>query len=542
MVGVKNHVCPETHGLGGFLIFDDYGLSPYLELKDIYESDDDETLGSFEVLGETWRVQRATNWEGNIAPPNSRNPENGLGEYSYSVVAEDQIGDKDCNFQFRPGFPDTNHIDDNVPIQSIPDDCPESIRIQVQSTNIAHDDILVLLRAFAEHIGLNYEYFCDPHEWSRVYRIERYLRLLRQIYEDHIVDGGILGQLADVMSDQRGAGEYRWDNQKIIGHHEKVVSDADTWTMLLPMDVFRGISVKGYHPLYPRGETSDDDPLVDPKIEASRSSEYGSNEAIPWNQVDDVIEELDTALLNTLYWAGVPVTADADVWTRCDDYFAVDERRENVELRSNPLPDLRETIIEHTEAELVRTDLSSTEKELLTVLSDSGSMHYETLAEECNAGSTTVYRLLNDLRSLLRSDNGVFHFADEVTRKRVQGFIDRVRETADWACKSIEKVAAEEQLFQSEDGPFQQWMERHGVRLVEEQPDLEFKIDRPVSDIEIKQLLRAGLDAAEASSISTKRFEEGYVTWKGLDDTEYRGRQIVVSGKILGQGVLRSLL
>jgi hypothetical protein len=63
-------------------------------------------------------------------------------------------------------------------------------------------------------------------------------------------------------------------------------------------------------------------------------------------------------------------------------------------------------------------------------------------------------------------------------------------------------------------------MDRHGIRLVREHPELEFAIDRPVGEEEIRQLLRAGLDAAEASGLLTRRYKEAAVQWLDRDGEE----------------------
>jgi len=540
---VSDHVRPETHGFGANLIFDAHGLSPYWGVVSTYEPDLEERDETFDAIGETWRVESSTHWEGKIAPPEGADVDGGLYEYSFSIEAVDEIGDRDANIQFRPGFADAEHVDSGEPINGLPDDCPESVRVQVETTNIDHDDVLALLSAFGEYIGLNPEYFRDPHEWSRAYQLERYVRLIRQVYEDHIADGGILGQLADVASNQRGRGKHRWDNEEIVGHYESVADTADTWAMLLPEAVESdlGKSVKGYHPANPRSNTSGDDPLAHPKLEAARAAEFDEGDGVPWDDIDAALEELDAALLNVLHWAGVPVAADAAVWVHADEYFAVDSR-EPVPLRSNPLPELRETIVEHTEAEMARAELSPAQEEVLTVLTDGGSMHYESLADEADVGTSTVYRLVENLRSLLETDNGLVRFADDVTRDHVRGFVDRVRETADWARQSIKQVAQDHDLLRRDDGPLQQWLQRHGIRVVSERPELELELDRPVSDREIMQILRAGYEAAERSSLLTTRFMDALISWKTPSGERRDGRQVVITdgveNRILGRDPL----
>lgn len=534
---------PQTHGFGAKLLWDDHGLDPYWGVVSVFDPDHDEKLDPFDAIGETWEVESANYWEGQIAPPDGQEHiDGGMNEYSYALEAQDDIGDKDVVLQFRPGFPDPKNVNSGEDMQALPDDTPRSIRVQVMSTNVSAIETLRVLVAFAEVVGLNTDYFAgEPHERSRVYQFERYLRIRRQVSEDHVVgSGGVIDQLADFASDQRGRGKYKWDNEEIVGHYTSVATDPDTWSMMLPGDDHRGMRLKNYHPANPRSEGGDD-PLSHPKVEMALSSEFDPDGNIPWSSIDEVRDELDESMLNVLSWAGIPLAPDSGVWVENDPYFDVRERRESVEIASNPLPELRDQAEKHVESELVRTELSPAHEELLTVLTDGGEKHYETLAEEAGVGTSTVYRLVDKLRSLLDSDAGVIDFADDVTRRHVSSIVDKVRETADWATDSIRQVAQEHNILRDDSGPLQRWMDRHGIRLVSQHNGLEFEIDRPVGDIEIRQILRAGLDAAESSGVLTKRFENARISWTDLDGQAHPGRRVVTSGKVLGKGALRCL-
>jgi hypothetical protein len=523
----------ETHGFGVNLLFDEHGLSPYWGVVSVYEPDHDERVEPFEAIGETWEIDRSNHWEGKIAPPEGQDHiDGGMNEYSYSLVAQDEIGDKDVNLQFRPGFPDAEHVDSGEPIQGMPDECPESIRVQVTSTNVDHDDLLDVLVAFAEHIGLNRDYFDQvPHEYSSAYQIERYGRLLRHVYEDHIAGaGGILDQLGDWGAEQRGRGKIRWDNEEIVGHYHSVAMDPDTWRAVLPGDDHHGKAVKGYHPQNPRSSTNGDDPLAHPKVEVSLSNDFDPDGSVPWSEVDAVLKELDETLYNVLHYAGVPLPPDAGVWCKIDPYFDVRPRDESIDLQPDPLPELRDHAVEHAETEMIRSELSPTQERVLTVLTDGGSMHYDALADEAEVGTSTVYRLVDNLSSLLETDSGIVRFADDVTRRHVQGIVDKVRETADWARSTIKQIAQEQDLLRADDGPLQRWMQRHGVRVVRERPELEFALDKPLSEREIQEIVRAGLEAAEASGMLTGRFESGLISWVDMDGNEHSGWKLVVDG------------
>lgn len=534
-------VAPETHGLGMKLLWDGHGLDPYWGVVSVFDPDHDEDLAPFEAIGETWEVETSTYWEGQIAPPGDQEHiDGGLNEYSYTLSALDEAGDRDVVLQFRPGFPNAENVNSGNPMQGIPDDLPESIRVQVMSTNVEVDEALTVLRAFAEEIGLNPEYFHgDPHEYSRVYQYERYVRLRREVSEDHIVgSGGIIDQLADFMSDQSGRGSYKWDNEEIVGHYLSVASDPDTWAMLLPGEERHGTALKNYHPKHPRA-SGGEDPLSHPKVEVSLSNEYDPEGNVPLSALDEFRDELDETMLNVLSWAGVPLAADSGVWVTADPYFDADERA-SLEIVANPLPELREKAEKITESELVRAEFSDTQEEMLTALADGGQMHYETLADEADAGTSTVYRLVENISPLLDTDNGIVQFADDVTRRCVESIVDQVRQTAEWGAESLRQVAQDNGILR-DDGPLQRWMSRHGIRLVEQRPELEFEVDRPVGEVEIRQILRAGLDAAERSGLLTRRFENGSISWRTRDGATRNGWQIVVDGDVLGSGALETL-
>ncbi|NLV15190.1 hypothetical protein [Haloarcula argentinensis] len=314
------------------------------------------------------------------------------------------------------------------------DDCAESIRVQAITTNLDVDEPLELLQELADHIGLNPEYFADDlHDYNRIYQLERYARLDRAVAEDHLTgSGGIIDQIADCVSQERGRGEYQWDHEEIEGHYQSVAIDPDTWDLLLESQHF-GKHFKCYHPAHVRsGSTSKKhDPLVDPKIEISFSNDYDPDGAIDWHGREAVLDKLDEAALNILYSGGVPITADRDVWTHEDPYFDVELSEDGVTLQSNPLPDLRDAAEEHVDTEFARADVSKTDLKLAKVLTDGGRQHYETLAEEADVGSPTVYRFLARLPTLFESDNGIVQFPDDVTRSRVTGIVDKLRDTAE---------------------------------------------------------------------------------------------------------------
>jgi len=526
----------QTHGFGAHLLFDDAGLSPYWGVVSVYEPDHEDTLDDLEAVGETWQVDQSRHWEGQLAPPDGNDHlDGGMNEYQYQLVVDDDVGDKDITIQFRPGYPDATNVNSGEPIQGIPDDCPESVRVQVMTTNLDVDEILPLLRAFADHVGLNAGYFGTPHEYSSAYQIERYGRLDRSVAENKLTGGGgIMAQIADFASGQSGRGMHKWDHEDVQAHYEAVALDPDTWELLIPEQRL-GKQFKVYHPKLVR-DAGSPDPLSDPKVEISLSSEYDTDGTVPWEDVDQALADLDQAAANVLSWADVPIQP-TDIWNDDDEYFDVCAAEEPVTLHANPLPSLRDATEHHVESELIRQDLTQTDQQLLEAVTDGGAQHYEELAESADTSTSAVYRLLDKLSSLLDSDNGVVGFADEVTRSNVSEIVDQVRDTASWASESLRRVVSREAALSAGDAEpnaLEKWMNRHGIEVVNQSAELRFKLrHRQISRRELAKIIRSGLDAAESSGLESA-FRDATISWTDRDGSPMPDRRLFVGGRILG--------
>lgn len=301
---------------------------------------------------------------------------------------------------------------------------------------------------------------------------------------------------------------------EIAGHYQAVTVDPDTWKLLLDGQRF-GKRLRSYHPEHPRSK-DDGDSLYLPKLEVQFLLEYDDKGPVPWHAYDMIRDELREAGLNALHWSGLPTSpteVDATETFIEDAYFVPDIAEDPADLRSNPIPALKETTENHVEAEFARTNLGEVEKQVLYALTDGGERHHEDLADEAGASSSTVYRLVSKLASLVEADDGVISFADQVTREHVSGILETVRETAEWASKSIRQVIDEVDVLETGDGPLARWMQRHGIRLIEDHPELHFEFGRPLSEMDVIELLRSGYQAAWASGVLTERFLEARFSW-----------------------------
>jgi len=528
-------VALQTHGLGVKFLFAEHGLSPYRGLVRVFEPDHEDMLDAFDAVGETWEIVQSDVWHGQLAPPDGDDYGDGMYEYQYQLVAEDAVGDKDCTLQLRPGFPDAENYYSGEPIQGMPDDCPESLRVQLMSTNLDTDEVLPLLRAFAEHIGLNPDYFLDPHAYSSAYQLERYGRLDREVAEAHLTgDGGVLDRIASFGSGQNGRGMYKWDHEDVQAHYEAVGLDPDTWALLIP-DQTLGKQLKCYHPQHVRDADSED-VLADPKIEISLSSEYDPEGTVPWSSIKDAVADLDAAAYNALHWADVPLAPGDDAWNGDDPYFDADAVGNEVTLHADPLDDLREATETVVESELVSRDISAADQDLILALTDGGETHYEQLADDADRSTSAVYRLLDKLSTILDSDNGIVQFADEVTRDYVADIVEPLRETADWASEALRDAVEREGILSGgEPSALERWMSRHGFDLVNAGTRLHLRLDRPVSRRELAKILRAGLEAAEASGLESD-YRDALIDWHERGEgSRYRWR-VYNEGLPLGLG------
>lgn len=207
---------PRIHELGAHLMWAANGLSPYFAVVKNF----DRVLGKelyFDACGDTWELnhdeEKIKYWEGKIAA-RDEDTFDAFNEYQIGVRARDEVGKRYVTFQFRPGLPDARNIETGNRIQ-IPKDTPESVRVQVHSANVDPDEILEILQELMDAMTIDSRHFRreDIHERSRAYNIALYIRMQRELSEEKIVSrNGLLERLAMVSSQQRGRGEYKWDN------------------------------------------------------------------------------------------------------------------------------------------------------------------------------------------------------------------------------------------------------------------------------------------------------------------------------------------
>lgn len=526
----------QVHRLAANVLFDEHGLSPYRGLVRVFEPELEGRTFSYDE--EDYRITNASFWNGKIADPDG-NIDDGLYEYKLGVWSDDDAEEKGADFTFRPGYPDAKHIDTGETINGMPDDCPDSIRVQVEATNLTQLEFYGLLQSLAGEIDLNRKYFAPGavHEWSRIYGLETYLRIKRAIAIKNLVgNDGIFEKVARFQSGDDGKGEWKWDHEEISGHYESVALDPNSWSQLISG---HGMPkrVKCYQPHHPRAEDGDeDDPLYHHKLEAQFWAGYDDS-SLDWFDYPGKVSELRETTLNICSWSGVSIRPDGETFIE-DGYFDVDVTEASVEIVPNPIPEMTTRQELTARDSLLDPTVTEAEFAVLQAVTDGGG-HHEDLAVESGTSSSSVYRAAERFSDILEVENGRIRFVDNIVREEISSIVERFEAAKDNAIEAVRRTANKVSPLSDDDtddepSALEKWMSRHGIVPRETYDGLEMELDRPVSRRKLTEILRAGLTAAEGSGFLTETFKEATIDWRDLDGNPHRNWKVVVDGEILG--------
>ena len=514
---------PQIHRLAAHLTFDEHGLDPYWAVVSQFEPD----LDGLELTyaGEDYRIGTAAYWQGKIAARPSDSIDGGLYEYKIGVWSKDGIESKGADFTFRPGFSPATHVDSGDEIGGIPSDLPESIRVQVEASNLPRLDVLGLLQSLADAIDIDPDYFRADglHEFSSIYGLETYLRLDRAAAIENVVgQDGILEDIAQFSSGQ-GQGEHKWDHEEITGHYETVALDPASWGRLIPeQDLAKRL--KCYQPANPRSEGSDD-PLSHHKIETQYWSGYYSDHSISWNEYHDAVAELRQTALSALSWAGLETGPRSDIWV-ADAYWEPEPTRETVAIPENPIPEEAAKSERRAQDALVDPDISEAEFNVIDALRKHGGAHVDTIASLADRSRSSVYRALEQFQGLITSHNGDVQWRDEVVKQQINEVVSRWRKSASSVVDSLQAIAERANPFKhdgrgNEPGPVARWLSTQPIELLEQHPSIRLQVTEPMASARLRKVLEAGVEAAERSGMLTTHFERARINWIDADGQEH---------------------
>jgi len=492
---------PQTDEIKGYLLFAGAGLSPYFGLTGDAADRMIQNDVRFEFQGDEWSVDHINIRDGGIDGRETDVFET-FNEGEIELVQDDDTDKRHLTLQFAPRFPGMES--DGRPVESVPDDIPEGLNFHIHAAMLAPDEVLGVIQAWADAVDLNPTYFLEDAmslEHCHVYQLERYTRARRERTPGKVVgDDGILDRLQRFSKQNGSTGESRWDNTEIVGGNNATVLAGDDWAKLLPGQS-RPKRVKHYHPKYVRNESVDrgDDPLTDPKIGVHHGTK--DSEAVRWDRLDGLIRELDDALLNVLHWSGLSISPTPEVYT-ADEYFSVSEYDRDPRIVEDPTPTLEVVEQDLAMRSALSADLTPSERDVLEALTDGGDgVHYEQLADRADTGSSTVYRFFEKMETVLSRANGRFSFADGVVREKFEELMQMLHDAADYADRSLRRLAEEERDYTLEDSPFAKWMRRYGVGMDRDRGEISLAVQTGRHSLdEVRRILRAGLESALQTS------------------------------------------
>ncbi len=480
--------------------------------KFLATDDGEDDIGLVDAAGDTWYLnhEKVNKWDSAIAtrPGDAGDVYN---EYQLHLVADDDVGEKKVNIQFRIAAPGLCHHETGDPIQSLPDDLPEGIRVQIDSSNVEPDETLKVLRAVMAQAGIEHRYFREDyiHEWSRVVNFALYVRIARALSEEKIVSrNGLLERLARFSSVRRGRGEYKWDNEEIIGHRNAVAMNPTSLGKFYD-DHRVGKLLKSYHMKDPKKQASDD-PTTEPKLEVQFSTDYSPNDlsTVPWSDPDgfdfaDLQHEVDEYLMFALNSAGLPLRADPDTYV-ADEYWSLQETARDLEIHSDRTDDLRQAEEEMATYQLASDDATPAQRAVLRALADGGrAMDRDELAEDSDTSTSTVQRAFETFGSLIeRVEQGTYALADEVIADKVDELMSGLEDVAEWVEDGIDALVESKHEI-ANDSALANWARNHRARVQGTYDGLEIDLAGTRNIVEIRRVLRAGLEAARRTGSKT---------------------------------------
>jgi len=468
---MTQHPASAAHEIRGYLTYTDHDDAPYWQLGKIIQAFDggvkiDDPDGiTIELDGETWSVSVGYH-VGGLEPRPSDKPDGNLREYNITAHGENE---RKLPLLVQPRL-------DWGPArrpQSVPADLGLATNVKLQNTvNLEPDEIEELIprimRAIAKEAGVHWnpDYFTGtPHEYSSVTQYERYVRVRRNFAQKVVRTDGIFHRLFYLLADQEGSKiVFSADNTEVVGYNHQLRLPTRAVSEMFPDGTRHGMQLKHYHPKHVRKEDDGDDPLYHPKIGALFKT--GLNDgAIPWHQIDQLGQELEETVMNVLEWADVPTKGDTAFIT--DWHFDASERSDRqVAFFDDPTPEIdadQDSVLIST-----LTRLSDRDRDVLeNVARADGGTAVGEITDETDWSTSTVYRALRKLGSLLENDNGNVSFISAKIRDRVRDLVDQLDETVEATTRIIEDtLQVNPRDLERKGRAWQNWLTRYGAEVV----------------------------------------------------------------------------
>jgi len=512
----RDHIRPHVHEAKTYLHFGDHDLSPFWALRNLvlHEHDGHGEL-TCEIHDDIWHISIGYSDSGIAPRPSDGIQRDVLRDWELHL---DGPGEAKIHYQIRARYDDMRGPDGDS--RSIPWPGGEGLDILAQSSNIPLELVPQLLRCgldkLAEDAGttLNVNYFRRPLPSSNITTIEFYVRYRRQYAMKMVRSDGVFYRLMHLLANEKGTEwVFSADNKEIVGHRHAFELDSEAISKIGP-DLSAGVRLKSYHPKHVRNKESEDDPLSSPKYGVAFHKSI-DGESRPWSERKELRREIEDILINTLEWAGIPT--EPDPTTYVSDWHFDAEEPSDVEVgrRSDPTPELEAS----QESILLRvlSDLSPSAREATKALATvGGKMHYEDLADETDRSVSTIYRVLDEMKDVVKSERGMVKFTSEKIRQEIVAMVERLDELKESTADRVAQLANIE-LRSRADSALEKWMAKYGAELVDvdtSEMTGTVRFDTMLSEViwdnnpTVKEVLQEGLDVWVSTGRDPLLFKE----------------------------------
>jgi hypothetical protein len=491
----------------------DRGLDPYFAVDNAVKSGGGARKSTFEAAGETWKVTLYYQ-DSNIVHPGESTPTDTtfvldeIREFRLSVEAlegDDQAGQKGFNAHLRPRWERMKVQNDYGDEQTLQIPFREGINVKIQGSNIEFQNYQRLLKLAFEAVDVNRNYFDSPHESSVVTQAERYVRINEDFSGPIHARDGPLARLGHLLEDDRDGrreieqADTTEDGEKVPGYRHQVGLDERRVQEVFPD---HSLPKRWKHYRARQSHNLDaDNPLRHPKVGCIY---YGSlwrdkreNHGVSPDEISQLTQELEDALLSVLHDAGLDVTSTAPYVS--DDYFEAatsDRRRQVVDL---PLEEIEthqeDVVIKHVSGGLSPTQWDSLE----TLVTDGGEIAPEDIADENDRHLDTVYRALEDMDELIDREYGSVSLRSTHVGQLVYDAIREARERTRDAIETTAKaLEASERGLDRKTSALVAWASQYAENFRERDDGLEIHFGTIEADSleeatrEIRRMLREG--------------------------------------------------
>jgi transposase len=384
-------------------------------------------------------------------------------------------GQKKASYHVKPRWEGQQTLE-GEPLQTpwvglfreLPDHVDEGVEVTFDGSNVEPGTYAHILDQVAGEIAVRGGQYWGERFFSLervnhrspIATSERYMRVEKGMGKKLVRQDGYFGRLARVLTGEEPARAI-WDidNTETLGYLHTFRYDAATARELLPGEEY-GKQLKHYHPKYVRTSESGD-ALEHPKVGALfKKGKNGENtfklnsESVRWGDRDDLRDELEDTLINTLERAGIPT--DAPTSFVADDHFHVETTERRVELH----PDPTDAIEEYREASVAAAfrEMTGSGQAVTQVMADSGDeQHVEDIADEADVSVSTVYRVLDRMQGVLENENGIVRWASRKAAEEIRSILELVERTVGSATDRVARLlGVDERVFAKASGSLQE--------------------------------------------------------------------------------------